>query len=110
MTARVRGGKSAARRLCGADVDIVLSGHLHAPFVEALPFGDGRSYAVGAGTLSLRERGVPPGFNVIDVDGDEMAVSGMAWEAGRLAVRDHWVVPLRSRATEGAGQVNGAAA
>ncbi len=109
MTARVRGGKSAARRLCRADVDIVLSGHIHAPFVEPLPFGDGHSYAVGAGTLSLRERGVPPGFNVINIAGDEMAVSGMVWEAGRLDVRDNWVVPLRPRVTHGAGQRDGVA-
>ncbi|MDB5495577.1 MAG: 3,5-cyclic-nucleotide phosphodiesterase, partial [Phenylobacterium sp.] len=56
MTARVWGGEVAARALAEAKVDLVLSGHIHAPFAWPYPFGDGRTYAVGAGTLSVRER------------------------------------------------------
>ena len=52
MTGRVRGGRFAANRLVEARVDLVLTGHLHTPFVQPLPFGDGLTYAVGAGTLS----------------------------------------------------------
>src|SRR5438067_2194330 len=84
ITARVRGGAAAARRLTEAKVDLVLTGHLHAPFVQALPFGDRRTYAVGAGTLSRRERGVPPSFNMIEVKNDTLAVTALAWGGGRL--------------------------
>ena len=66
MTARVWGGPAAARDFTEARVDLVLSGHIHAPFTWPYPFGDGKTYAVGAGTLSMRERGVPPSFNVVD--------------------------------------------
>ena len=98
MTARVRGGRRAAARFARAHIDVVLTGHLHAPFVQALPFGDERTYAVGAGTLSLRERGAPPSFNVIEIDGDQMTVKAMAWNERSLEVSRTWSVPLRPRA------------
>eukprot|EP01035_Chromulina_nebulosa_P029186 gene29185-38661_t len=66
MTANVRGGDRAAVALSRANVDLVLSGHIHAPFAWPYPGGDGRTYAVGAGTLSLRERGTPPGYSDIN--------------------------------------------
>jgi len=100
MTARVRGGRFAAKRLVAAGVDMVMTGHLHAPFVQPLPFGDGMTYAVGAGTLSLRERGAPPGFNVIETLGEELSVTAMAWDGRALAVERTWLVPLRPRAGE----------
>jgi 3',5'-cyclic AMP phosphodiesterase CpdA len=97
MTARVRGGCFAAQRLTAAKVDLVLTGHLHAPFVQALPYGDAMTYAVGAGTLSLRERGTVPGFNVIDIAGGEIVVTAMGWTGANLAVDRTWAVPLRPR-------------
>jgi 3',5'-cyclic AMP phosphodiesterase CpdA len=97
MTGAVRGGPFAARRLAEARVDLVLSGHVHTPFLEPLPFGDLMTYAVGAGTLSLRLRGAPPGFNVIDVADGEVVVSTMIW-SGHDLVRDQvWTAPLRPR-------------
>ncbi len=97
ITARVRGGERAARRLVAAGVDVILSGHLHTPFVQPLPFGDQLTYAVGAGTLSLRERGAPPGFNVIDIAGDVLGVTAMAYEGGRLDEYRRWTMPLRPK-------------
>jgi 3',5'-cyclic AMP phosphodiesterase CpdA len=97
MTARVRGGRFAAKRFAQANIDAVLTGHLHAPFVQVLPFDDERTYAIGASTLSLRERGATPGFNVIEIDGDQMAVNAMAWDGRILNVQRAWVVPLRPR-------------
>lgn len=97
ITARVRGGHAAARRLVAANTDIVLTGHLHAAFVQALPFGDERTYAVGAGTLSLRLRGEPPGFNVLDVAGDQLTVTAMAWTGRDLIAQETWDVALRPR-------------
>ena len=98
MTARVRGGAAAAKRLTKAGVDVVLSGHTHAPFCQSYPFGDRLTHAVGAGTLSTRERGVPASFNVIDIEANEMNVQVMAWTDGRFAAAQQWVSPLRPRA------------
>jgi 3',5'-cyclic AMP phosphodiesterase CpdA len=101
MTGRVRGGRSAARRMVDARVDVVMTGHLHAPFVQPLPFGDGMTYAVGAGTLSLRERGAPPWFNVVETIGDALSVTAMAWDGKALAIDRTWAVPLRPRIATG---------
>ena len=98
MTGRVRGGRYAASRMVAAGVDVVMTGHLHAPFVQPLPFGDGLTYAVGAGTLSLRERGAPPGFNVIETIGEELSVTAMAWDGRALAAERTWLAPLLPRA------------
>jgi 3',5'-cyclic AMP phosphodiesterase CpdA len=97
ITARVRGGHAAARRLVSAAADIVMTGHLHTPFVEALPYGDQRTYVVGAGTLSLRLRGVPPGFNVLDIAGDQLTVTALGWTGRDLDVQNTWEVELRPR-------------
>src|SRR6201994_1920909 len=59
MTGRVIGGPAGAQLMAGAGVDLILSAHVHPPFAFALPFADGRTYSVGAATLSLRERGTP---------------------------------------------------
>ena len=97
MTARVHGGRHAAERLVHAGADIVLTGHLHAPFVHPLPFGDGLTFAIGASTLSQRERGARPGFNRIDVDGDQLTVTALGWTGLALEVQQVWEVQLRSR-------------
>ncbi len=97
MTGRVRGGRSAAECFAQAGVDLILTGHLHAPFFQALPFGDGRTYALGASTLSRRERGAPPGFNVIEIDGDQLTVKAMAWNGRSLEVWRTWAAELRPR-------------
>jgi 3',5'-cyclic AMP phosphodiesterase CpdA len=79
MTGRVWGGEAASRILTEARVDLVLTGHVHSPFAHPLPFGDARTYAVGASTLSLRERGVPAGFNVIEVEDGCIRVTAQGW-------------------------------
>lgn len=97
MTGRVRGGEAAARRFCEAGVDLVLTGHIHAPFVMAYPYGDGLAYAVGAGTLSRRERGVPAGFNLIEADAATLTITAQAWTGSRFETWRTWSVPRRSR-------------
>ncbi len=79
MTGRVWGGVAASRILAEGKVDLVLTGHVHMPFAHPLPFGDGRTYAVGASTLSLRERGCPAGFNLIEIDEECIRVISMGW-------------------------------
>lgn len=95
MTARVRGGVDAANRFVQAGADVILSGHIHLPFVTAVPFGDGKTQAVGSGTLSLRERGAAPGFNVLDIEPGCVRVAAMAYERGRFDVWRTWAFDRR---------------
>lgn len=95
MTARVWGGPAAARRFAEARVDLVLSGHIHAPFTWAYPGGDGRTYAVGAGTLSVRERGVPPSFNVVEVEDGCFRITALAWTGSKLEPYRTWALDRR---------------
>ena len=79
----------------------MLTGHVHNPFAVALPFGDGQTYAVGAGTLSVRTRGTPPGFNVLDVSPACVEVTAYGWTGEALEVHRVWRLPRRA-APEGA--------
>ena len=95
MTARVWGGPAAAQAFSEAKVDLVLSGHIHAPFTWAYPFGDRRTYAVGAGTLSVRERGVPPSFNCVDIEEAEIKVTALAWTGSHYEPYRTWSLDRR---------------
>ena len=95
MTARVRGGVKAANQFVQAGADVVLSGHIHLPFVTAIPFGDGKAQLVGSGTLSRRERGAAPGFNLIDVEPGRVRVTALAYERGGFDVWRTWAFDRR---------------
>jgi hypothetical protein len=96
MTAKVWGGEKAAEAFTNAKVDLVLSGHIHAPFTWPYPFGDGRTYAAGAGTLSLRERGVPPGFNVVEIERAAIRIAALAWTGSHFEPYRSWSLDRRS--------------
>jgi predicted phosphodiesterase len=95
MTAKVWGGEAAAKSFAEAKVDLVLSGHIHAPFAWPYPFDDGKTYAVGAGTLSVRERGVPPGFNVVEIDGAAIRIAALAWTGSHYEPYRTWSLDRR---------------
>lgn len=95
MTARVWGGPRAAEVLSEAQVDLVLSGHIHAPFTWPYPHGDGRTYAVGCGTLSVRERGVPPSFNEVEIEGACIRVTALAWTGSHYEPYRTWALDRR---------------
>jgi 3',5'-cyclic AMP phosphodiesterase CpdA len=95
MTARVIGGRLGACLMAEAGVDLILSGHVHTPFAFPLPFGDRRTYSVGAATLSLRERGTPPGFNAIDIDAGTIRVTALAWTGSHFEPARTWALPRR---------------
>jgi 3',5'-cyclic AMP phosphodiesterase CpdA len=95
MTARVWGGEAAARDFADARVDLVLSGHIHAPFVWPYPFADGRTYAVGASTLSTRERGVPAGFNVVEIEGAAIRIAALGWTGSHFESYRTWSLDRR---------------
>ena len=96
MTGRVWGGEAAARDFAEAGVDLVLSGHIHAPFTWPYPFGDGRTYAAGAGTLSLRERGVPPSFNVVEIERAASRIAALAWTGSHFEPYRTWSLDRRA--------------
>jgi 3',5'-cyclic AMP phosphodiesterase CpdA len=95
MTARVWGGPSAARAFAEGGVDLVLSGHIHVPFAWPYPYADGRTYAVGAGTLSIRERGVPPSFNVVEIERAAIRVAALAWTGSHFEPYRTWSLDRR---------------
>ena len=96
VTGGVHRGQAAARLFCEKAVDVVLTGHVHNPFAVALPFADGKTYAVGAGTLSLRTRGTPPGFNVLDISPACVEVTAWGWTGSALDVHRVWRLPRRA--------------
>ena len=77
-------------------MDLILSGHLHTPFLEPVPGGDDHTYAVGAGTLSLRTRGPPAGFSTIVADEAEMTVVAQGWTGSRFEPYRTWGLPRRA--------------
>jgi 3',5'-cyclic AMP phosphodiesterase CpdA len=93
----VHRGHLAAERLAARGVDVILSGHVHNPFADPLPFGDERTYAVGAGTLSTRLRGVPPSFNCITVEAECVHVVALAWSGSHFEPYRTWQLPRRVR-------------
>lgn len=95
MTGKVWRGEAAARAFAEAGVDLVLTGHIHAPFTWPYGYGDGKTYAAGCGTLSVRERGAPPGFNIIDTDEAEMRVTALAWTGARFESQRTWALARR---------------
>ena len=95
LPARVWGGPRAARRFAEARVDLVLSGHIHAPFALPYPFADERTYAVGCGTLSVRERGTPASYNLIEVETDEIRVRALGWTGSAYEGYRTWALNRR---------------
>jgi 3',5'-cyclic AMP phosphodiesterase CpdA len=95
MTARVWGGARAARAFAEGGVDLVLSGHIHAPFVWPYPDADGRTYAVGASTLSVRERGAPAGFNVLEIERAAIRIAALAWTGSHYEPYRTWSLDRR---------------
>ncbi|MEZ5744612.1 MAG: metallophosphoesterase [Sphingomonadaceae bacterium] len=73
-TALTTRGNLALEELAKRGVLAVLSGHVHDPFdlMQETPAGPVRM--IGAGTLSQRLRSTPPSFNVLTVEGAEVAV------------------------------------
>ena len=95
MTGAVWGGREATRVLSEGGVDLILTGHVHMPFAHATPFGDRRTYNVGASTLSLRERGVPAGFNVIEAEPECIRVTAFGWTGHGFEPQRTWGLDRR---------------
>lgn len=94
----VHRGDAATRVLCEADVDLILTGHLHNPFARPLPYGGGCSYIAGAGTLSRRTRGIPASFSVIEAAHDTLSIVAQAWTGSHFEPFRTWAFPRRREA------------
>ncbi len=90
MTGGVKYGCDAAEIFADAGVDLVLTGHVHVPFALEIPVADHRSHGVGAGTLSLRERGVSASFNHIDWDDMDIRVAAKNWTGSAFETGPNW--------------------
>ncbi len=95
MSGAVHGGRRAAEIFAEGEVDLVLTGHVHAPFALPYPGGDGRTWAVGASTLSVRERGVPIGFNSIEVEAECVRITALAWTGSHFEPWRTWAIDRR---------------
>ena len=95
MTGEVHGGDEAAAILAQGGVDVILTGHVHTAFALQLPVADRRTYAIGAATLSLRERGAPAGFNIVDWDKGCIKVIAHGWTGSHFEVQKTWSLDRR---------------
>ncbi len=86
-----RRGLRGSRRLAKSSVELLLTGHVHAPSAIVRHHEDGKYLAVSAGTLSKRLRHQPPSLNVISIDEHDIqatawAISGARYESQSLGV------------------------
>jgi hypothetical protein len=89
--------------LVAAGVDLVLTGHVHNPFVLPLNGSGPGGWAIGAGTLSRRLRGTPASFTTIVVDevggqsgGEaEYEIVAQGWTGAHFEPLRIWRVPGR---------------
>jgi 3',5'-cyclic AMP phosphodiesterase CpdA len=89
----VRRGREAVAALVGGGVDLILSGHIHNPFVIALPEAGPGRWAIGAGTLSRRLRGTPASYTTIVAADEIYEVTAQGWTGERFAPFQIWRLP-----------------
>ena len=95
MTGDVKRGGEAAQIFAEAGVDLIMTGHVHVPFALSIDLSDRRSYAVGCGTLSKRERGARPGFNDVCWSATEIVVTALEWTGQAFEPGEVWRLPRR---------------
>jgi 3',5'-cyclic AMP phosphodiesterase CpdA len=91
----VRRGSEAMKELARTGVDVILSGHVHNPFVLAAPGCETGVWAVGAGTLSRRLRGTPASFTTLVASGETLEITTQAWIDDGFRPDQTWSVARR---------------
>ena len=79
-----RRGNRASARLAAGPVQVLLTGHVHAPQAEIIGGPEGAYVSVTSGTLSMRLRQVPPSFNMLEIDGDVMRVTALLYDGNNF--------------------------
>jgi len=97
MTGEVKRGDAAAKIFAECGVDLVMTGHVHVPFALPITMGDHCSYAVGTGTLSMRERGAPPGFNCVEWTDTDVTVTALGWTGSKFEAQRTWSLKRRGK-------------
>jgi 3',5'-cyclic AMP phosphodiesterase CpdA len=101
---RTRNGTMAAARLAQARIDLILTGHTHAPLIAPLQSGDGLTYQVHAGTaFSTRLRGAPASLYLIDIHADHFAIHRHDALRGMFTLTQSLRLPRRPAMTTGDG-------
>ena len=96
MSGEVIRGKEAARIFTECGVDLIMTGHVHVPFALPITIGDHASYGVGAGTLSMRNRGAPAGFNCLEWDDEAVTVTALGWAGSHFEPQRTWRLERRT--------------
>jgi len=86
-----KNGPEGIERLSHANIDAILSGHIHTPFFKDRDPGGADILSIGSGTLSTRRRGVPAGFNHIQIDDETLSVTAINWIDGTFVAAKPWI-------------------
>lgn len=70
-----RHGLKAGARLAASRLNVLLSGHVHAPSATVWEHSRGKYLAISSGTLSTRLRHSPPSFNCLDINNGCLSVT-----------------------------------
>ncbi len=84
-------GPKALRRLSEANIDAVLSGHLHAPYALERQPDETEIMSIGAGTLSVRRRDCLSSFNHLYIDSDVIKLTAITWQDGKFKKSKPWI-------------------
>jgi len=93
-------GAEALARLSELNIDAVLSGHVHAPFMLERQPDETEIMSIGSGTLSVRRRNKPASFNHMVIDGEHIQVTEITWQDAKFSAGDPWIkkiADLKSR-------------
>ena len=93
-------GAEALMRLSQLNIDAVLSGHVHAPFVLERQPDETEIMSIGSGTLSVRRRDKPASFNHLLVNSETIQVTEIFWQDGKFSTAERWIkkiAELKSR-------------
>jgi len=93
-------GAEALMRLSQLNIDAVLSGHVHAPFVLERQPDETEIMSIGSGTLSVRRRDKPASFNHLLVNSETIQATEIFWQDGKFSTAEPWIkkiAELKSR-------------
>ncbi|WP_026941782.1 metallophosphoesterase family protein [Hellea balneolensis] len=84
-------GADALKHLSEENIDAVLSGHVHAPFMLERQPDETEIMSIGSGTLSVRRRDKPASFNHLSIDGETLSITEIFWNDGRYQNSEPWI-------------------
>lgn len=77
-----RRGLEAGRRVAASPLNLLLSGHVHAPTSAVWKHETGSYLALTAGTLSTRLRDKPPSYNMVTINPDQIMATAHSIQDG----------------------------